>query len=133
MSLTLSLYAYTYGYIQWLAQIVPRCQYMGYKLREHMFQRILEALRVRGRFLGGLRRGLARTWETLGVCGLPWIVLGRSGSFPGVAVSATDRFVMYTIEFMCFCDLPWGYADHWQTPVSNSGGRFWLLRVYYSY
>ena len=54
-------------------RIVPRGQYMGYKLSENMLNRILgEALGVPGRSLGGLQ--LERS--SLGALGSLWVVLG---------------------------------------------------------
>ena len=49
-----------------------------------------------------LERGLGGPWGSLGgpwrVPGSPWDVLGRIEGVLGVAVSATNRSVMYTME-----------------------------------
>ena len=110
-------------------KMVPGGQYMGYKLTDHVFRSILRnALTVPGGSLGARLACLADTWGSLGVCEVPWVLVKVLGSMAvpsegsweisrgslgvlgtasggseaslGVVVSATDRFVMYTTEFI---------------------------------
>ena len=58
---------------------------------------------------------------SLGFLGVLGTSLGRSGAFLGVAVCATDRFVMYTREIICVFVISLTLRQ--QSPVAGFGSE----------